>query len=127
MHINGTATVGSLEGFNELVFEAHRRQRRDGGPDDLNAHKVIETGDPILDLTSVSTLIDAADLTDPSKGRRAHRAQDGQSISLQVDGHTSFADESNVFVDQAWTISEAVLSAGSIKPMQCTSTAEESL
>ena len=115
VHINGTATVGSLEGFNELVFELTDANAETAALTITNAHKVIETGDPILDLTSVSTLIDAADLTDPSKGAVLIALKDGQSISLQVDGHTSFADESNVFVDQAWAISEAILSAGSIQ------------
>ena len=71
--------------------------------------------DPILDLTSVSTIIDGDALSDPTSGAKLIKLAENESLNLRVDDKTSFTDETNVFVDQTWLVSDDVVNKGGIE------------
>lgn len=114
VHISGTVTVGSLEGFDNLIFELTDDNVQTAALTITNEHEVIYQGEPILDLTSVSTTIEGDALTDPTSGAKLITSQN-ESLKLMVDDKTSFTDETNVFVDQSWTVSNTVIANGGIQ------------
>lgn len=115
VHVKGTAQVGSLEGFNELVFELTDENATTAALTITNQHKVLSNQDPVLDLTSVATLVDGSDLTDPGKGASLIALASGQTLCLLINENTSFSDETSVFVDQTWTVPEEISAAGSLE------------
>lgn len=115
VHIRGTATVGCLKGFDELVFELTDDNVDKAALTITNAYKVLENEEPILDLTGVSTFIDADKLTKPADGALLMAMTQGEAIHVLVDDETSFADETSVFVDKSWSVSQDVVDVGSIE------------
>lgn len=113
VHVKGTATVGSLEGFDRLIFELTDDNTKTAALTITNAQKVIDQSDPILDLTSVATIISGDELTDPAKGAVlisvSPEGEAKESLTLMVDDKTTFSDETGVFVDQTWSVSEDVV------------------
>lgn len=114
VHVRGTASVGGLEGFDQLIFELIDDNVNTAALTITNKYEVIYQGDPILDLTNVSTVINGDALTDPTNGAKLIVSQD-QSLNLMVDDKTTFTDETNVFVDQTWLVSDAIAEDGGIK------------
>ena len=111
VHINGTVTVGSLSGFDELIFELTDNNVQTAALTITN----VSGKDPILDLTSVSTIIDGDALSDPTSGAKLIKLAENESLNLRVDDKTSFTDETNVFVDQTWLVSDDVVNKGGIE------------
>ncbi len=119
VHINGTVTVGSLSSFDQLIFELTNDNVQTAALTITNAHEVIYEEDPILDLTSVATIISGDELTDSTAGAvlLSVSPADGkkESLTLMVDDKTTFSDETGVFVDQTWSVSEDVVTNGKIE------------
>lgn len=113
VHINGTITVGGLSSFDQLIVELTDENVETAALTITNAHEVIYEEDPILDLTSVATIISGDELTDPAKGAVlisvSPEGEAKESLTLIVDDKTSFSDETSVFVDQTWTVSEEIV------------------
>lgn len=114
VHVNGTATVGSLEGFDSLIFELTDENVTTAALTITNEHVVVYGQEPLLDLRSVEVGIDALALSDPSQGAVLIGLTEGQSLDLKLDAHTSFNDDSRVFVQTTWTVSSKVVQTGSI-------------
>lgn len=117
VHIRGTATVGALEGFDHLVLELGDDNVQTALLTITNSQTVLEN-EAILDLSGVDTLIAAGALTAPESGallfavNPVSGAQD--SVTLQIDGDTTFSDETGVFVDMNWLIPQEIVDAGQI-------------
>lgn len=114
VHVRGTASVGGLEGFDQLILELIDDNVNTAALTITNEYEVIYQSDPILDLTNVSTIINGDALTDPTSGAKLIVSQN-QSLNLMVDDKTTFTDETNVFVDQTWLVSDAVAADGGIQ------------
>lgn len=114
VHVNGTVKVGSLSGFDLLVLELADDNVNTAAITITNEHDVIYEADPILDFTSVSTIINGDALTDPNNGAKLIVSQN-QSLNLMVDDKTTFSDETNVFVDQTWKVSDEIVADGGIQ------------
>ena len=115
VHINGTVTVGSLSSFDQLIFELTNDNVQTAALSITNEHEVIYGEDPILDLTSVSTVINGDALSDPTNGAKLIQLTENESLKLLVDNKTTFKDETNVFVDQTWVVSDAIVADGGIQ------------
>ena len=115
VHINGTVTVGSLSSFDQLIFELTNDNVQTAALTITNEHDVIYGADPILDLTSVSTVINGDALNDSTSGAKLIQLTENESLKLLVDDKTTFSDETNVFVDQTWLVSDAIAADGGIQ------------
>lgn len=117
VHIRGTATVGSLSGFDHLVIELTDDNVHTAAVTITNEHVVLYQQDPILDLKGVDILIDAEELSDPTQGARLLQvaSESSDSLHLHLDEQTVFTDESSVFVDPIWKVDDAVVAEGGIE------------
>ncbi len=117
VHIRGTATVGSLSGFDHLVIELTDDNVHTAAVTITNEHVVIYESDPVLDLTGVDTLIDADALSDSAQGARLLQvtSESSDTLRLLLDEQTVFTDESSVFVDRAWILDETIVAEGEIE------------
>lgn len=115
VHINGTVSVGSLSSFDQLIFELTNDNVQTAALTITNEHDVIYGADPILDLTSVSTVINGDALNDSTSGAKLIQLTENESLKLLVDDKTTFSDETNVFVDQTWLVSDAIAADGGIQ------------
>lgn len=115
VHINGTVTVGGLSSFDQLIFELIDDNINTAALTITNEHEVIYGEDPILDLTSVSTMINGDALSDLTNGAKLIQLTENESLKLLVDNKTTFKDETNVFVDQTWVVSDAIVADGGIQ------------
>lgn len=113
VHVRGTASVGSLSGFDRLIVELTEDNVQTAAITITNQHEVIYRGDPILDLTDVSTVINGDTLRDPTQGAVLINSQN-ESLRVLVNEGTSFSDETSVFVDKAWNVNQEVVEAGGI-------------
>ena len=115
VHINGTVKVGSLSGFDHLVIELSDDNVQTAALTITNEHKVIYGAEPILDLTNVSTTINGEALSNPKTGAKLIQLTENESLKLLVDSKTTFIDETNVFVDQTWLVSDTIVENGGIQ------------
>lgn len=113
VHVRGTASVGSLSGFDRLIVELTKDNVQTAAITITNQHEVIYQEDPILDLTDVSTVINGDTLKDPTQGAVLITSQN-ESLRVLVNEGTSFSDETSVFVDKAWNVNQEVVEAGGI-------------
>ena len=113
VHVRGTASVGSLSGFDRLIVELTEDNVQTAAITITNQHEVIYQEDPILDLTDVSTVINGDTLKDPTQGAVLITSQN-ESLRVLVNEGTSFSDETSVFVDKAWNVNQEVVEAGGI-------------
>lgn len=113
VHVRGTASVGSLSGFDRLIVELTEDNVQTAAITITNQHEVIYQEDPILDLTDVSTVINGDMLKDPTQGAVLINSQN-ESLRVLVNEGTSFSDETSVFVDKAWNVNQEVVEAGGI-------------
>lgn len=113
VHVRGTASVGSLSGFDRLIVELTEDNVQTAAITITNQHEVIYQEDPILDLTDVSTVINGDTLKDPTQGAVLITSQN-ESLRVRVNEGTSFSDETSVFVDKAWNVNQEVVAAGGI-------------
>lgn len=115
VHVRGTTSVGALEGFDQLIFELIDDNVNTAALTITNEYEVIYGEDPILDLTSVSTMINGDALSDLTNGAKLIQLTENESLKLLVDNKTTFKDETNVFVDQTWLVSDAIVANGGIQ------------
>ena len=117
VHVRGTATVGSLSGFDHLVIELTDDNVQTAAITITNEHVVLYQQDPILDLKGVDILIDAEELSNPNQGARLLQvaSESSDSLHLHLDEQTVFTDESSVFVDRTWKVDDAVVAEGGIE------------
>ena len=113
VHVRGTASVGSLSGFDRLIVELTEDNVQTAAITITNQHEVIYQEDPILDLRDVSTVINGDTLKDPTQGAVLINSQN-ESLRVLVNEGTSFSDETSVFVDKAWNVNQEVVEAGGI-------------
>ena len=117
VHVRGTATVGSLSGFDHLVIELTDDNVQTAAITITNEHIVLYQQDPILDLKGVDILIDAEELSNPTQGARLLQvaSESSDSLHLHLDEQTVFTDESSVFVDRTWKVDDGVVAEGGIE------------
>ena len=115
VHVNGTVKVGSLSGFEQLIFELTDNNVNTAAITITNEHEVLYGEDPILDFTNVAITIDAENFTDPTSGAKLIKLAENESLNLWVDNKTTFTDETNVFVNQTWKVSESIAAKGGIQ------------
>lgn len=105
IRVSGTISVGGLTGFDEIYFDLVR--------DNVDTAALTITNSDSLDLSGVEMTINGDALVGYAQSAQILKVSDGQ-LHLTIDDDTRFTDESSVFVDRTWSVTEQIVEDGGV-------------
>ena len=116
VHIQGTASVGSLEGFDKLVIDLVDDNRKKAALTLTNESTNLNQRSPILDLQDVEVVLNAKTMASPDQGAIILANETGTEgkATVLLNEETVFRDAAGIFVDETWSPDPEIVSQNKI-------------